>query len=120
MIYTDGVHLITDSNNIKELHDFALKIGLKLTWFQNKGKFLHYDLISPNRAEKACKEGAILLERKDLLKVYRNIEEPKPIFDQSIQNFRNKNIEGMKFFSGKEPKGINKKDLKSSNQKILF
>lgn len=44
MVYCDGVHLIADS--ISELHQFAVQIGLKRCWFENKRhkKQPHYDV----------------------------------------------------------------------------
>ena len=54
--YVKSCHLFTDGN-IKELHEFAKKIGLKLVWFQMKST-PHYDLIESKRNE-AIKQGAI-------------------------------------------------------------
>lgn len=47
MVYTDGIHLIADS--LDELHEFALKIGLKREWFQDHPKHPHYDLFGSKR-----------------------------------------------------------------------
>lgn len=72
MIYTDGIHLISES--IAELHLFAKKIELKRCWFENKPFRPHYDLmISPkNRQimlEKALFNGAILISDKELIDI---------------------------------------------------
>lgn len=48
-------HLTADT--IEELHDFAKKIGLSQSWFQNHIKHPHYDLTS-NKRELAIKNGA--------------------------------------------------------------
>ena len=42
MVYTDGVHLVADTE--EELHKFAQKIGLKRSWYQDKSHYPHYDL----------------------------------------------------------------------------
>lgn len=39
MIYTDKIHLITDHLSLKELHEFAKKIGLRKKWFKNNKNF---------------------------------------------------------------------------------
>ena len=39
--WTGGGHLTT--TNLEELHELAAKIGLKRQWFQNHGRFPHYD-----------------------------------------------------------------------------
>ena len=56
MIYTDGVHLITDGD-LEELHSFARLLGLKREWFQDK-RHPHYDLFGP-LAQRALKLGAL-------------------------------------------------------------
>ena len=67
MIYVDNYegklgrmimcHMLSD--NIEELHEFASKLGLKRSWFQN-GSAPHYDLSKEKRAQ-ALKLGAIEL-----------------------------------------------------------
>lgn len=58
-------HMVSD--NIKSLHEFAGKIGLKRCWFQNKkGKNQpHYDL-RESLIEKAIEAGAIKVKRSEL------------------------------------------------------
>lgn len=43
MIYTDGIHIISDTS-INELHNFAKLMKFKKSWFQNNKKHPHYDL----------------------------------------------------------------------------
>lgn len=43
MIYTDGVHLISDKS-LHDLHQFARLLGLKAEWFQWQN-YPHYDLV---------------------------------------------------------------------------
>lgn len=49
-------HLFSDNGNIEELHQMALKIGLKKSYFQNHAFLPHYDLI-PSKRELALKNG---------------------------------------------------------------
>lgn len=58
--YGASCHMITDGQN-EELHEFALKIGLKRAWFQATESGPHYDLTSRKRAL-AVKMGAIELD----------------------------------------------------------
>lgn len=63
MIYTDGVHLITDDQaSYDELHAFAVKIGLKRCWFQRD----HYDLTTRAKASAAAAAGAVLISLRDV------------------------------------------------------
>lgn len=49
-------HMYADT--IDELHKMAIKIGMKLSWFQQDSRLPHYDLVSSKRI-KAIKFGAI-------------------------------------------------------------
>jgi len=81
MIYVDSLfcslafghkywcHMTADT--IEELHEFAHKIGLKVEWFQEKGKHCshnHYDLTSGKR-KMAVRYGAKELTVKEYCKV---------------------------------------------------
>jgi len=64
MIYVDEIHDYNGFTNLKykkwshmwtdgpieELHEFADKLGLKRSWFQNKKRFPHYDVVPSKRA----------------------------------------------------------------------
>lgn len=65
-------HLIAD--DIYELHDLAMSIGLKVCWFQNK-KHPHYD-ISLEKKQLAIKKGAIEISRKDAIRILKG-QQPK-------------------------------------------
>ena len=52
-------HIITDGE-LEELHEFANKLGLKKSWFQNKPKRPHYD------AHKTKRDKAIDLGAKEI------------------------------------------------------
>jgi len=64
MIYTDKIHLITDS--LDELHYFANKIRLKKDWFQNHKRHPHYDIWG-TMYMKAIANGAIIISSKNLI-----------------------------------------------------
>lgn len=60
-------HLATDNlDDLTELHDFAVSIGLKRSWFQNHVTHPHYD-VSPAFRNKAIKAGAVAVTRKELV-----------------------------------------------------
>lgn len=71
MIYTDGVHLITDGDP-GELHRFARAIGLKRKWYQDNPRHPHYDLTSPRMVHKAVKSGAKQVDRRELVRIISN------------------------------------------------
>jgi hypothetical protein len=43
MIFTDGVHLISDTS-LEELHAYAVSVGIKRCWFHASSKYFHYDI----------------------------------------------------------------------------
>ena len=64
-------HLLADSED--ELHDFAAKIGMKRSWFQDGDTHTmpHYDLVA-SRRKLAVKNGAIEIDRKQLCERIEN------------------------------------------------
>ena len=66
MIITDGIHLGSDLS-LDELHEFAQRIGLKRTWFQNHLKHPHYDLTTQRMALKAISHGAKQVSTRQFL-----------------------------------------------------
>ena len=54
-------HMVADS--LDELHEFALRLGLKRSWFQGTASYPHYDVTLEMRS-KAIALGAVLGERK--------------------------------------------------------
>ena len=58
-------HLWAD--DAQELTNFAVMLGLKKEWFQQKGKFLHYDIV-PSFRKKAIENGAIEVSLSKWLK----------------------------------------------------
>lgn len=62
-------HLVADA--IDELHEFALLIGLKRSWFQDNVSLHHYDLTENKRAA-AILNGAIEINRKQIVGMIRD------------------------------------------------
>jgi len=55
--YNESCHLFSDDGNLEELHRFAISIGLKREWYQDRG-FPHYDLTKRKR-DLAVMKGAV-------------------------------------------------------------
>ena len=70
MVYTDGVHLIADTE--LELHSFAQNIGMRREWYQDNPRHPHYDITSPKILDKAIRRGAKMIDSKQLLKIVNN------------------------------------------------
>lgn len=62
-------HLFADT--LEELHAFALRIGMKIEWFQHHSRLPHYDLTSDRRAW-AVRMGAKEVSRRELVLFMRN------------------------------------------------
>lgn len=59
-----GAHLFCDlPENLDELHEFAERLGLKRSWFQDAGALPHYDVTLTKR-KKALTAGAVYVDRK--------------------------------------------------------
>lgn len=65
MTYTDGRHLVADS--LKELHEFAQKMGLKREWFQDHPRHPHYDITTTNKLHKIVCNGALLVSPRTIV-----------------------------------------------------
>lgn len=65
--YSRSCHLGADS--VKELHEFADRLGLLRTWFQ-RGSLPHYDLTTGMRF-KAIRLGAIEIDRERFVEIMR-------------------------------------------------
>ena len=65
--FNSSCHLIADT--VEELQEFATKLGLHISWFQNKpGGHPHYDLTTRMR-QKAYRMGALEISGKRLSKL---------------------------------------------------
>ena len=71
MIFTDGVHLISDES-LDELHAFAAAIGLKRVWFQTRppGRH-HYDLTTKRTVRRAIEAGARMVTIQEFVAALR-------------------------------------------------
>jgi hypothetical protein len=71
--WTKSCHMYADTE--KELHKMAAKIGLKRSWFQDKGTSLkHYDLIASKRFL-AVQNGAVEHSLKQMVAFMRKQRE---------------------------------------------
>ena len=70
MIYTDGIHLVTDAN-IDELLSFARKIRLERDWFQDHHRHPHYDILSKRIMMSAGNAGAKMVTSRDIVRICR-------------------------------------------------
>ena len=58
-------HMATDGD-LKELHDFACRIGMRRSWFQDHPRIPHYDLTEARR-EEAIRLGAEAISGRDFV-----------------------------------------------------
>jgi hypothetical protein len=70
MIYSDGIHLISDTS-LEELHAFAEKIGLKRGWLHHTPGRPHYDLVTEDIRQRARDAGAKFVGRRELIAAIR-------------------------------------------------
>lgn len=64
-------HLITDASDLRELHDFAVSIGLKRTYFQDIPGHPHYD-VTEGRRRRAVEAGAVEIDFRDISEILRH------------------------------------------------
>lgn len=73
--YGASCHMMSDvigEEGQKELIAFAVRIGLKPNWLQNKGtETEHFDLFG-SRIERALKAGAVQIDRNRLVEIVRS------------------------------------------------
>lgn len=78
-----SAHLTADT--LEELHEFARRLGLKRTWFQDHIVVPHYDL-SPGKHAKAIENGATYMSQieQSRMRRARRIASglPASVFDQ--------------------------------------
>ena len=66
-VYVDQMgHMKADTR--EELHDFAVRIGLKLAWFQDHPSHPHYDLTTQRMIDKAIAQGAKMISPKEMVR----------------------------------------------------
>lgn len=64
-------HMTADTR--EELHDFARRIGMRRSWFQDKPRLWHYDLTASRRAA-AIRLGAVELDIRESMARIRQRE----------------------------------------------
>lgn len=67
----DSCHMFTDCVSLDELHAMALRIGLRLAWFQSSKSAPHYDLTASRRTA-AITLGAVEVDRRTAAAIWRN------------------------------------------------
>lgn len=67
----ESCHLTTDGP-IEELHAFAVRIGMKRSWFQEHPLMPHYDL-TPARRVAALRAGAVFVDARDQARTRRSL-----------------------------------------------
>lgn len=68
MIYTDGVHIISD-RSLRELHAFARKAGIKRCWYHASRNHPHYDKPKRYPKERLQEHGAVMARTRTLVKL---------------------------------------------------
>lgn len=67
-------HLYADT--LEELHIFAMRIGMKRSWFQDSGSLQHSDLV-PSKRDLAVKYGAVEQSRKSEVEKWRELRQKR-------------------------------------------
>ena len=84
MIYLDNIgHMVADT--LEELHKFAKELGLKRSWFQEKGSLSHYDLTTQRKRNQAQEMGAELIAYKDMPRKCRIMNAKGGIVDEKAK-----------------------------------
>jgi hypothetical protein len=75
MIYTDGIHIISDAG-VQELHWFAERAGIGRWWFENKRnkKHPHYDKPKFITTNQLITRGAHYVTSKHLVRILKQIK----------------------------------------------
>jgi hypothetical protein len=66
--WTISCHMYADT--LEELHEMAMAIGMKRSWFQDKPHLPHYDLVTARRA-KAVRLGAVEVSLREMVEFMR-------------------------------------------------
>lgn len=77
MIYTDGLHLISDKS-LHDLHAFAQKAGIPEERFRPHRRHPHYRLEQSSEIRAALVGGAEGVSSRGIVKVLRNTRRAKP------------------------------------------
>jgi hypothetical protein len=72
-VYLDSMgHLRADSR--EELHAFAERVGLRRSWFQDRPRLWHYDILSQRLRARAVRLGAVLVSPRQIVRVAKPVE----------------------------------------------
>ena len=75
-------HMMTDQDDLTELHEMAKNVGLKGIWFQDHPMHPHYDLVT-SRRKRAIRAGAVRVSSTELVTrcsvIFKN--DPRYAFD---------------------------------------
>jgi hypothetical protein len=69
IVLSDGTHLVCADT--EQLHAFARRIGLRRQWFQEDGKYPHYDLTTSRAAARAISAGAVKMDTRQMIRILR-------------------------------------------------
>ena len=67
MIYTDGAHLVGDSE--VELHAFAHELGLKRAWYKDESNHPYYVITSDRLRFMVSQSGAVQVDPQTVMAV---------------------------------------------------
>lgn len=73
--YDKSCHLF--ATDVKELKIFAVKIGLKESWFQDNKRLPHFDLTREMRTRAIC-NGAIEVSNRDFYEILKKPRRSEP------------------------------------------
>lgn len=83
MMYTDGIHLISDTG-MQELYEFGEKLGFKREWVHHTPGRPHFDLMTEEVLRKAIQAGAKRVGRREFVSALRR----NPLYQQFKSNPR--------------------------------
>ncbi|MDA8376105.1 MAG: DUF4031 domain-containing protein [Planctomycetia bacterium] len=67
-------HMVADT--LPELHEFAQKLGLRRSWFQDHGQYWHYD-ITVSKRNMALSLGAVSGDKRTIVTCAKKLREEK-------------------------------------------
>lgn len=73
MIYSDGIHLISDTS-LEELHEFCSQNQIKKCWFHSSSKFPHYDIPKKKRKDFFLLNPSVLkVSSRDIVRILQKL-----------------------------------------------
>ena len=70
------------SSDLLFLHEFAARLGLRLSWFQSRPILYHYDIMSATKRRVALRTGAVAISPRDLVVLMRHAQ-PPPVLKET-------------------------------------